>query len=226
MPPLLAPMRHLRFAGLVIGIAIPANVLVQAFVSYLVALVLDSLGASPGDIGRTLMSYFVVVALVSPPVAQLTDSRLSPAILALAGATLSGAALLPGAIWPSQWTMLLSVVLAGLGHTMVRGPQVSVAMEIAERDLAHLGPNAVLAALRTLERGGSILGLIGIAAVAGAFGYRIAMLAMAVWVIGGAVLFLATEFAPGVARSRGLTREGGEAKLTLGKGEDLHAQET
>jgi predicted MFS family arabinose efflux permease len=193
VPPLLAPMRDLRFAGLVLGIAIPANILVQAFMSYLVALVLDSLGASAGDIGRTLMSYFVVVALVSPPVAQLAENRLPPALLALLGGALSGVALLPAALWPSTWTMLLGVVLAGLGHTMVRGPQVSVALEIAEGDLSHLGPNAVLAALRTLERGGSILGLVAIAAVAGAFGTRAAMLAVAVWVLGGAVLFLACE---------------------------------
>jgi hypothetical protein len=85
--------------------------------------------------------------------------------------------------------MALAVVVAGIGHGMVRGPQVAVALSIAESELAHIGANAVLGALRTLERGGSVVGLIGIALLSSYIGYAGAIGATAVWVLGGAALF-------------------------------------
>ena len=202
MPPLLRPMRNLRFAGLVLGIAIPANVVLQAFVSYLVAIVLDSTGASFADIGRILMSYFLVVAFASPVAARIAEGRAPPAVLALAGAILSAAALALATLSPGSWTMLVAVVVTGIGHAMIRGPQVSVALAIAETDFADLGPSPILAALRTLERGGSVLGLLGIAALAGSFGYGAAILTTAIWVLGGTLLFLSTEFAGALRRAR------------------------
>ena len=199
VPPLAAPLRSLRFVGLVLGIAIPANVLLQAYVTYLAALVLDSLGASSGDIGRMVMTYFVLVGLASPVAARIAQERVPAPVLALAGAALSGAALVPAVVWPSQLTMLLGLSLAGAGHALVRGPAVSVAMAIAETDLADLGINPVLAALRTFERAGSVIGLLGVAAVAGTFGYQTAIATVAGWVLLGAVLFLVASGSHGLS---------------------------
>jgi MFS family permease len=186
---LFAPLRDRRFAALVFGIAIPANVLLQAYISYLVALTLDALGASTADIGRTLMLYFLAIAVVGPLAGRAAETRLPVTAIALVGALLSGAALLTGVLWPSQLAIAGAVLGAGIGHGMARGAQVSIAMTIAETDLADLGPDVVLAALRTLERGGSIVGLLGIALVAGVAGYAGAALAVSIWVLGGAALY-------------------------------------
>jgi hypothetical protein len=75
---------------------------------------------------------------------------------------------------------------------MIRGPQVSAALSIAESDLRHLGSNAVLGSLRTLERGGSIIGLVLIALLSSHIGYPAAIAAIGVWAIAGAVAYAAT----------------------------------
>jgi predicted MFS family arabinose efflux permease len=192
-----APLRSHRFSTLVFGIAIPANVLMQAFISYLVALYLNELGASVADTGRTLMVFFLMIALMGPATARLTDGRFDPAVVAVLGAIVSGLALLMGAGWGSQLGIFMAVWIAGIGHGMVRGPQVSVAMSIAEADLAHLGSNAVLGSLRTLERGGSIIGLVLVALFSSYYGYAAAIGAIGVWVLVGAAVYVVSLLASG-----------------------------
>ena len=162
--------------------------LLQAFVSYLVALQLNALGSTASGVARTLMLYFLMVALMGPLAGRI-DRRLDPALVALAGAALSGIGLLAAAVWPSVAMIVVAVVVAGIGHGLVRGPQVAAAMNIAEAELSHIGPNAVLGALRTLERGGSVVGLIAIAFLSSHIGYAGAIGATALWILGGAALF-------------------------------------
>ena len=115
-------------------------------------------------------------------------------LIALAGSLVAGLSLLPVAFGPGKISMIFAVLGAGFGHGLVRGAQVSVAMSIAETDLSRLGSSVVLAALRTMERLGSIVGLIAIAALAGKAGYAIATATVAVWSIaGGAVFAISTQ---------------------------------
>ncbi|TDJ16677.1 MAG: MFS transporter [Gammaproteobacteria bacterium] len=196
-----APLRSHRFSALVFGIAIPTQVLMQAFISYLVALYLHELGASVADIGRTLMVFFLMIALMGPTTARVTDGRFDPALVTVLGAILSGVSLLVGAIWGTQLGILVAVWGAGIGHGMVRGPQVSIAMTIAETDLARLGSNAVLGSLRTLERGGSIIGLVVIALLSSTIGYAAAIGVVGVWALVGVAAFMVS-----LAMSGGLPR--------------------
>ena len=185
-----APLRSHRFSTLVFGIAIPANALMQAFISYLVALYLNELGATTADTGRILMVFFLMIALMGPATARVTDGRFDPALVAILGASISGVSLLLGASWGTQLGVFVAVLCAGIGHGMVRGPQVSVAMSIAETDLTELGPNAVLGSLRTLERGGSIAGLILIALIGSNLGYPVAIGVVGVWCLAGVTAFI------------------------------------
>jgi predicted MFS family arabinose efflux permease len=185
-----APLRSHRFATLVLGVAIPANVLMQAFISYLVALHLNELGASVADTGRTLMVFFLMIALMGPATARVTDGRFDPALVAILGAIISGVSLLLGAAWGTQLGMFIAVLCAGIGHGMVRGPQVSIAMTIAESNLADPGSNAVLGSLRTLERGGSIVGLILVAWIGSKFGYPTAIGVVGAWCLAGVIAFI------------------------------------
>jgi hypothetical protein len=193
-------LRDRRFAALVFGIAIPANVLLQAFVSYLGALTLNALGASTADIGRTLMLYFLCIAAVGPLGGRLAEAGASAIVIVLAGATMAGASLTLVALSPSALTMVVAMLVSGAGHGLVRGAQVSLAIAMAETELARLGPVTVLGALRTFERLGSIVGLLLIAGLAGYAGYAPAIGAVAIWSLAGAALF-ALIFVP-----RSLTR--------------------
>lgn len=136
------------------------------------------------------MVFFLMIALMGPATARLTDGRFDPALVAVLGAIVSGLALLMGAGWGSQLGIFMAVWIAGIGHGMVRGPQVSVAMSIAEADLANLGSNAVLGSLRTLERGGSMVGLVLVALFSSYFGYAAAIAAVGIWILAGSVLFV------------------------------------
>lgn len=202
---ILATLRNGRFTALVFGLAIPANVLLQAFISYLVALTLDSLGASIADIGRTLMLYFLGVIVVGPLGGRGAEAGLPVGLIALFGAVLAGASLTLVVVWSDQIAMIGAVLGAGIGHGLMRGAQVSLAMTIAETELDQLGPTVVLGALRTLERLGSVVGLLIIAVLAGYAGYATATAAVAGWSLAGAVifaLFFATKsefMAPGVS---------------------------
>ncbi len=187
-----APMRSLRFSALLFGIAIPGQVLMQAFISYLVALYLHDLGASAADIGRVLMVFFLMITFLGPATARVTDGRFEPSLVTGLGGILCGIALLVGASWGTQLGVLVAVWVAGIGQGLMRGPQVSIAMSLAETELAQLGPNAVLGSLRALERGGSIIGLIVIALASSHIGYPAAMTVVGTWVLVGVVAFTAS----------------------------------
>ncbi|MDF1585806.1 MFS transporter [Marinimicrococcus flavescens] len=189
LPPILPTLRSRRFCVLLFGIAIPNNIVLQAFISYLVTLILDSLGASTADIGRSVMLYFLAVIVVGPVAGRLASRWMSMTSLALLGATLGGSALLMAALVPHEVTVLLAIMGAGVGDAMGRVSLVPMAMNVAENELQHLGPNAVLGTLRTLERVGSIAGLLAVAMVAGQFGYAAGMATVAALSLGGAALF-------------------------------------
>ena len=150
---------------------------------------LNSLGASTADISRTLMLYFLGVILTGPLGGRLREAGLSVSSVALGGSVLAGVALAGFVAWPIQEVLIAAVLLAGLGHGLVRGAQVSLAMSIAERELVQLGRVPVLGSLRMLERLGSVAGLVLIAAIAGVYGYTVAIGAVAVWSLAGAILF-------------------------------------
>jgi MFS family permease len=188
------PLRSFRFSALLFGITIPTGVLSQAFISYLVALYLHNLGASAADIGRILMVYFLMITLMAPATARFTEHRFEPTLVTVIGGVLASAALLAGASWGTQSGILIAVWGAGIGQGMMRGPQVSIAMSLAETDLAELGSNTVLGSLRTLERGGSILGLIVIALLGSHFGYATATAVVGAWMLLGVIAFTGSLF--------------------------------
>jgi MFS family permease len=191
LPPILPPLRSLRFFALVVGIAIPANVLMQAFISFLVSLQMDELGASAADIGRILMVCFLAVVLVGPMVPRLFSGRINASYILILGALLSSSALSVAVIWPAEWSMLVAVGGAGIGIGLIRDSQITAAIKIADDEFFQFGSNAALGSLRTLERAGSIFGLVIVAYYSSYAGYTGAILAIAIWLAVGVAFFAA-----------------------------------
>jgi MFS family permease len=185
----LAPLRNGRFLALLLGVAIPANVLMAAFLWYLVPLVLADLGARSSDIGRALMLYYLLILLFGPAVARVADVAGRPASMIGAGAVLSGLGLLVPSVWHGFWPLVAAICVAGVAHAGIKTPQVVLALRIAERDLPHVGLAPVLGGLRLFERVGSIAGLLLTALLATRFGY-----VQTVGLIGLAVLIGAMSF--------------------------------
>ncbi len=178
-----------HFFSLVFGIAIPCNIIMQAFIAYLVALYMNQLGSSTAETGRTLMGYFLMIYFVGPISTKLSDNRLSPAIVTMLGAAIAGSSLLFSGVIATKQALFFAVLGAGFGHGLVRSHQLSVVMQIAESSLVRLGLNVVLGTLRTLERGGSILGLLLIAWLSGLMGYQGAMEVIGIITLIGVALF-------------------------------------
>lgn len=187
-----AAVSDIRLAALIFGISIPTAVVLQAFVSYLVAIMLDAQGANSAEIGRILMLYFIAVIAFSPVAGGLPARMQVPrAALVLAGAVLTGLSLMAVTASPSQVVMALAMIGTGTGCALVRGTQVALALGLAEEDPALGGPTIVLGTLRASERVGSIFGLIAIAALSGIAGFATATLVLAAWALLGAAAYAA-----------------------------------
>lgn len=188
---ILTPLRSWRFAALAFGVVVPLAIADQAFISYLLALAMDSLGASIADIGRVMMVFFLALILSGAIYAKLPPRHAVPAAVAFVASFIAGLALMVAVIWPSQLSFLVAAMGAGIGHGLSRGPQNALTIDLADGALAHLGPNAVFGAVRVLERGGSVLGLLCVGYLTGILGYAGATGVIALILIAGAMLFLA-----------------------------------
>ena len=185
-----------RCFGIIFGLAIPQSVMDQVFISYLFALQLDALDASAAVIGRMLMAYFLMIMLAGSLIGWLSSFKISNQALAILGSLLTGLVLIQTAYMPYQWAMLVAAAGAGLGHGLVRGPQVEMAMNLAETRLTDLGTDSVLGALRFFERVGSLIGLLIVAAITGYFGIPAAIAVIGVLILFGMVLYgLSASFA-------------------------------
>jgi len=186
---MLSVFRNIGFVTLLFGIAIPANVLVAAFLWYLVPLMLADVGSSPADIGRALMLYYLVILIIAPRAAELIDRPVSANKLVVAGGLVSGLALIIVTYWHGFWPIAAAVAIAGVGHSLIRAPQVEIALRIAETETDGTSTLAVLGALRTFERAGSIVGLLLTAVLASKLGYVQTAALTGYLVIAGAGIF-------------------------------------
>ncbi|MES0207340.1 MFS transporter [Mesorhizobium sp. LNHC209A00] len=182
---LLGTMANGQFATLLFGIILPQTILDQVFVSYLLSLQMNALGASTADTGRLMMMYFLMVILSGSLYGRLPAGRISVVGITLAGALLGGGTLLVAAVVTNGWTMIVAAMGTGLGYGLVSGPQTATVMSLAEGKLAHIGAEKVLGTVRVMDRIGSVVGLIAIAAIAGNFGYSAAMGFIAILVLAG-----------------------------------------
>ncbi len=181
-----------RLLALMAGVTVPMNVLLAAFLWYLVPLTLAASGESAAVIGRTLMLYYLAVLLAAPAVGRLTAAGLDARLLVGIGSVISGAVLLIPAGQLTTLAVSVAVVIVGLGHAAIRGPQLVLAIEIGEAERAGLGRGATLAVMRTLERLGALVGLLVAAVVAARWDLLVAMAAIGVATGVAGVAYLST----------------------------------
>jgi hypothetical protein len=148
----------IRFAILLAGIVAPLNASTAVFIWYLTPLMLAASGHGPADIARVVMLYYLATALFSPAVAKIADGKVGPAVLLVAGSAIAGLSLLSVSVVDGFWGVTAAVSGLGLGHTLIRGPQYSIAVKLAG------GSSRSLGVLRLVERLGALSGL-GICAI-------------------------------------------------------------
>lgn len=112
------------------------------------------------------------------------------------GSVVAGLALFLPAVAPSTTTFTLAVLGLGLGHAAVRGPQITLAIDLAQEVETSGGRAATLAVVRFVERSGSLAGLLTVAVIAAFQGPDAATASMAMVASVAALAFLATQGRP------------------------------
>ncbi|MBY6262586.1 MFS transporter [Azospirillum sp. 412522] len=146
-----------RFVALTVFSAVPAKFGLTALLFFLLPLALDDSGVSQSWIGRVLLLYWLMMIVVSPLVAHLSDrsGRRTP-FLAIGGVIAAGAAyvLSVSATLPLTIT---GVALLGLAHALVNSPQMALLAESCVRERSTLGETTVIGMFRLIERLGSVV---------------------------------------------------------------------
>ncbi|NGM86951.1 MFS transporter [Parapusillimonas sp. SGNA-6] len=192
-PPSHSAFSNRRFVGLLLGIAIPANIMMASFLWYVVPLALSDLGSRPADIGRVLMIYYLITILAAPVAARWMDRAPDISFLLASGGAISGVGLLCLTYWYGVWPMVGAVALAGIGHAIVRATQVPLTLRIAATSARHTSSAKALAALRMWERAGSAIGLATTGVLVGHYGYGVTIGVIGVLTVAGTLAFLAIE---------------------------------
>jgi len=164
--------KNRRFLVFLFCIAIPTNILMAAYLWYLVPLYLFELGATTAEIGRTMMIYYLLIIAIGEAVSKKVNTINGLTLLVGLGSLLSGIGLVAFHQWYDFWAVVLSVAFLGLSHALIKAPQIALSLEICKAEVHTAGHNIVLASLRVLERLGSIIGLITGAVMIGYYGYQ------------------------------------------------------
>ena len=178
-----------RFLALLLGVAVPMNAATAVFIWYLTPLTLAALGSGPAEIARVVMLYHLAAIVLGPIVAGLSDSRLGPIPLVLAGALIAGCALLSLGVWGGFWAMVAAVAGLGIGHTALRAPLYAQAAVVSGSS------DTGMDALRLVERIGAIVGLAAAAFLLRGAGAATGGIALGAVTLVGVAVYTVAEFA-------------------------------
>jgi MFS family permease len=190
MAKIVSVLKNGRFMVFLLCAAIPSAILSAAFLWYLVPLYLFELGATPAEIGRTMMVYYLLIIVAGPLAPRLVDRFGGLVWLVGFGSLLSALGLVFSYNWRSIWAVVLAVVIMGVSHAMTKAPQIALALELCQREIETAGQNVVLSFLRILERLGSIAGLLFSAMMIHIYGYEATIGITGFMVCGAAIFFL------------------------------------
>lgn len=200
---LLVNGRFMTVTGLA---AVPAKILLTGMCFYLVPLYLLSIGSTQAVAGRVLMTYGIVMVLVSPIAASYAVTKARMEWLVTAGLVISGGGGLLLLMGNHVMWVFGAVLLVGLGQSLSMAAQSALVREHCEREVARLGEPMVYGVYRLLERLGNAIGPIVAGLLVIAVGYRHSFV-----ITGAAVLTSGALFALLTVLSRPRTAPATEA---------------
>lgn len=152
---LLTNGRFMTLTGLA---AMPAKILLTGVCFYLVPLYIVSIGNTQAMAGRLLMVYAIMMVLVVPFAATLSDASMKRERYVALGLVISG---LGGflMLFSESFLVLFAVVfLLGLGQALSIAAQSALVGEHCQDEIRKYGADAVYGVYRFLERLGNALG--------------------------------------------------------------------
>ena len=188
---LLVNRRFMAVTGLA---AMPAKIVLTGICFYLIPMYMLSIGGSQAMTGRMLMSYAVVMVVMSPLTAAVAHSRERMEWLVGCGLAVSGlGGLLLLAGGGTLW-VFAAILLIGLGQSLSMSAQSALVGEHCTAEVARMGESAVYGVYRLLERLGNALGPVLAGVLVMNFGYRGSFAAIGALALAcGATFLLATH---------------------------------
>lgn len=189
---LLVNRRFMTLTGLA---AIPAKILLTGVCFYLVPLYIVSIGSSQAMAGRILMTYAVMMVLMSPLATALARTREHREWLVACGLLVSGLGASLMFFDSTVGWVFAAVCLIGLGQSLSITAQSALVSEHCDREIAHMGDQTVYGVYRLLERLGNASGPLIAGALVMFAGYQRGFVVIGLLTLGcGAVFLIATRW--------------------------------
>jgi MFS family permease len=180
---IVALMLNRRFMTLTGLAAMPAKVILTGVCFYLVPLYIVSIGNTSAMAGRMLMVYAVMMVLIVPLSASLSDSSMRRDRYVSVGLIISGLSGLLLLLSDSFLVLFGVVFLLGLGQALSIAAQSALVAEHCQEEIRIYGHDAVYGVYRLLERLGNALGPLMASVLVVLWGYQGAFIAISALVL-------------------------------------------
>ena len=177
---LLVNRRFMTLTGLA---AMPAKIILTGVCFYLVPLYIVSIGNTSAMAGRMLMVYAVMMVLIVPLSASLSDATLRRDRYVSIGLVISGLSGLLLLLSDSFLVLFGVVFLLGLGQALSIAAQSALVAEHCTEEIRIYGHDAVYGVYRLLERLGNALGPLIASLLVIFWGYQGAFVALSAFVL-------------------------------------------
>ncbi len=189
--PMLRLFANWRFTVLMLFAAVPLKMALTGFGFFLVPVALARGGWDVADIARLTVIYPLVMVVVAPVAARLSDMTGWRVSLVALGGLVGGAGLLAPLLLPDPGLALVVAIAAlGAAHGLSASPLLATVSDVCWTECRSYGEANVLAFVRLVERAGSVAGPLLAAAFIPVWGLMGAVVAL-----GAVVLALAGVFA-------------------------------
>jgi MFS family permease len=198
MREIMALIVNRRFMTLTGLAAMPAKIILTGVCFYLVPLYIVSIGNTSAMAGRMLMVYAVMMVLIVPLSASLSDATMRRDRYVSVGLIISGLSGLLLLLSDSFLVLFGVVFLLGLGQALSIAAQSALVSEHCREEIRIYGHDAVYGVYRLLERLGNALGPLLASLLVVFWGYKGAFIGVSglVLVCGLLFMLLARGFEP------------------------------
>lgn len=172
-----------RFMTLTGLAAMPAKIILTGVCFYLVPLYIVSIGNTSAMAGRMLMVYAVMMVLIVPLSASLSDASVRRDRYVSVGLIISGLSGMLLLLSESFLVLFGVVFLLGLGQALSIAAQSALVAEHCQEEIRIYGNDAVYGVYRLLERLGNALGPLIASILVVFWGYQGAFIAISALVL-------------------------------------------
>ncbi len=183
---LIMDRRFMTLTGLA---AMPAKIILTGVCFYLVPLYIVSIGNTSAMAGRMLMVYAVMMVVIVPLSARLSDASMRRDRYVSVGLIISGLSGLLLLLSDSLLVLFGVVFLLGLGQALSIAAQSALVAEHCQEEIRIYGHDAVYGVYRLLERLGNALGPLLASLLVVFWGYQGAFVSLSALVLFCGVAF-------------------------------------